>query len=375
MSAADVYVHVGPHKSGTTFIQQVLTLNRDRLASHDVLFPGKRYADQRAAVLELLRTSRGRRPDKRDRPQWGRLVAELDSWSGSAVIISMETLDGASESTMRDLVGSLEPARVHIVYTARDLTRVVPGMWQTRNRNRHTESWNEYISRLRETEDSSRWPWKLAGQDPRHVLGRWERHVPRDRIHVVTVPPEGGASGLLWERFCSVVGLEPLEYSLDVDRANRSLGNAEAEFLRTLNIRLATRMSRTSYVRWVQRRIAQQMLEERGRQAPLELPAEDFPWVCEHAERFVGYLRTAGYDVIGDLDELIPARPVGGAGQPDSVEEAELLEVAFDVLAGLLVHLDAEEQEMPRWERKLQGAGRRLRLLTRKSSRERSRRP
>ncbi|MDQ3275989.1 MAG: hypothetical protein M3Q39_13435, partial [Actinomycetota bacterium] len=60
-----VYVHVGPHKTGTTFLQEVLKNNKPALASNGVLFPGERYARQAEAVLDLLPGSKGLGKDPR----------------------------------------------------------------------------------------------------------------------------------------------------------------------------------------------------------------------------------------------------------------------------------------------------------------------
>ena len=52
--ATRLVLHVGVMKSGTTFVQRVLLANRDRLAEHGVLFPGKQWRRQVVAVRDLM---------------------------------------------------------------------------------------------------------------------------------------------------------------------------------------------------------------------------------------------------------------------------------------------------------------------------------
>jgi hypothetical protein len=333
---ARVYVHIGPHKSGTTFIQQVLGRNRRPLSRDGATFAGEQYADQRAGVMELLRNCRRAGTDPAQLPHWQRLVSQVRGWSGPVAIISVENLDNANERAARWVAEAFAPAEVHVVFTPRDLSQVIPAMWHTTMRNRDTGSWSEYIGAVRDASRTRNWPKGLSGQDPRRVLAVWEKVVPRENIHVVTVPPQGSDPGLLWQRFCSVVGLTAHSYRLDVPRVNKSLGTAETELLRRLNERLSGRISTEAYNRWVQVFLSRRVLEPRTGQLKFSLPPEDVPWVRKHAEQMADYLRESGYEVVGDLDELIPGEPAAGAVAPDAATDAQVLDVAVDALAEVL---------------------------------------
>lgn len=343
MAPTDVYVHVGPHKTGTTFVQQVLRHNESALAADGFLLPGREYKDQRAAVKNLLK-SRQSPADIRPLPRrWRQLVAEVRSWPGRAVVISSEHLDEASSAAMRTLVESFAPARVHVVYTARDFTQVVPAMWQTMTRNGRSVPWEDYIAQLRSTEDTSRWLYHMAGQDPARVFAAWEEHVPADRIQVVVVPPSGSPPNVLWERFSSVMGLTAGAYSLEVPRDNKSLGAAETEFLQRLNFAGAGKISRAGYRRWVQQLIGRSILEPRSSKHKVGLGSDDYSWAASHARRFADGLREGRYPVTGDLDELLPPSTRPELPPPGSADESELLEISLEVTAGLLATLDAEK--------------------------------
>lgn len=342
MSPADVFVHVGPHKTGTTFVQEVLSHNQSALAADGALFPGRPYMNQRLAVLRLLRgrwSRSGRGPLPR---RWNDLAAEVRSWPGRVAIISVEHLDSATSQVMRAVVESFAPARVHVVYTVRDFTQVVPAMWQTQTRNGSSEGWHEYISKVRATQDTSSWPYHLSGHDPRIVLTAWEEHVPPERIHVITVPRPGADPSVLWQRFCSVVGLKAGRYSLDVPRDNKSLGLAEIQFLQRLNSAGAGQVSDDTYRDWVHRFISRGILESRANQQEFALGGEDFEWVRDHACRFVDHLRSGRYPVTGDLEEIMPPKAAPRLPPPGSADDSEVLDIAVEVAAGLLAAVDGQ---------------------------------
>jgi hypothetical protein len=341
-----LYVHVGPHKTGTTFVQQVMERNREVLDDQGVLFLGRRYSEQREAVLELLRRSRRDDFDPAEPPPgWNGLMDDLRRWDGDRAIISVENLDRADAPAVECVVRSSAPAEVHVVYTARDVTQVIPAMWHTLMRNKKSQTWADFIAGVRAAEDTATWPAELRGQDPRRVLGLWEHYVPRERIHVITVPRPGSDQSVLWERFCSVVGLKPDEFSLDLPRTNKSLGTAETELLRRVNQKVGRRLSRRGYDRWVQVFVARRVLEKRADQLKFALPPEDHAWVRRYADDFIDFLRESGYEVTGDLDELTPGEPRASAVPPDAATDAQVLDAAVDSLAALLLKIDRMEQE------------------------------
>lgn len=348
---ATVFIHAGPHKTGSTFIQAVLQRNKQQLASAGVLFPGEGYDVQRRAVTDLLRTSAEDAHEATGK-SWDALVTEMHRWAGKAVIISHEGLARASSASIQRLVEPLTPAEVHLVYAVRDLTKVIPGSWQTRVRNWHSESWDDYLAGIRGgNEQNPRW-WR--GQDPRTVFTRWERHIPRHRIHLITVPPPGTAPEVLWQRFCAVVGLDATDFSLDVARVNPSLGTAETELVRRINGKLGNNIDRRTYDRWVQGFICRRVLEKRPSQAKLAMPVEEYEWLRTHAEELIAFLERERYEVTGSLDELLPQQPDSNVVAPDAVDLDRALDAAADVIAAL-VRRRAQPRERSR------SAGRRSR--------------
>jgi hypothetical protein len=339
MTSTRVFVHIGPLKTGTTFLQSVLVQNKPALAANGVLFPRQTYALQIKSTLDLL--NKRMHPESGGNPgQWDILAEEVRSWQGQTVLISQEFLCSASAAQARRMIESLAPAEVHIIHTARDFTKVVPAMWQTHLRNKQPLSWQEYITSVHHPSTGGA-PWGRRlwrQQDPAQVLPPFLNVVPREHVHVVTVPPAASSPGLLWERFCSVVELDPGAYDAEVPRANTSLGAAEAEVLRRVNQGVAGRLDGPTYSRLVKFMLARDVLEHSGNEIKLELPAQDYPWVSEKAHEIVEYLRRNEYEISGDLKEILPSPGATGSDKrPDDVDPVAVSEVANAALVEVLV--------------------------------------
>ena len=122
MAPKTVYVHVGLHKTGTTYLQNVLRANRKQLRGQDVYFPGgKGEPVQAFAVWDL----QGRQPrgvsDRRIAGTWQRLVDAVNSTDQSTALISEERLSLATLKQASTAVHAFPDSEVHVVVTARDL--------------------------------------------------------------------------------------------------------------------------------------------------------------------------------------------------------------------------------------------------------------
>ena len=325
-------LHVGCMKSGTSFVQRTLGENREALADQGFCFPGKHWRQQVLAVIDV----RGHRRDG-EVPQdavgaWDRLRAEIAAWRGTA-IVSMEFLATTSSGDIERIVASLAPARVEVVLTVRDLGRSIPSMWQEGVKNGETGPWPDYVAAVRDGDPQQPGParrfWRHQAATP--IARRWAHGVGLDHVTVVTVPPAGAPPGLLWERFCSVAGLDPAPFT-PAGPGNESLGAASAEVMRALNERLVGALSTPDYNRLVKRLGKRGLASRRDREPAI---GYDDPWVAERAQGVIDGLTRLGVRVVGDLEELRPA-PVVGVAPPD-VPAEEQLDAAVAALAELLL--------------------------------------
>ena len=94
-----VYLHVGAPKTGTTYLQDRLALNRSELARHDVHYPLGLQASHFRAALDLIDVSwGGQREDARG--EWGKLMDRVRRHDGT-VLISHEILAGICRAMSR----------------------------------------------------------------------------------------------------------------------------------------------------------------------------------------------------------------------------------------------------------------------------------
>jgi len=205
-------------------------------------------------------------------------------------------------------------------------------------KHRSARSWEDWLGDVidRESRDADRrrwWFWRV--HDTLAILDTWSRYVPAERVHVIITPPRGSANGLLWERFASVLDLNPARADLSLARANTSLDVAEIEFLRRLNHELPPDMPDWFYMWRVKEGIAHRAAPRPGG-GRLVLPADRDAWAKEQAEALIAGLGATGYDLTGDLDELRP-RPVTEPGVDPADQPAEqVLDAAVQAVAAMV---------------------------------------
>ena len=320
-----VFLHIGEPKTGTTFLQQVMWRNRSELAARGVVLPGHHPQDHFRASQDLRGIAKlASDPAGSWTGEW-EILARQAQQAGKVAVISHELFSAADAEQADRAVSSLLPAEVHIVLTVRDVATLLPAEWQETVKHRNARGWEDWLGDVidRESADADRrrwWFWRV--HDTLAILGIWSRQLPAEHVHVITTPPPGSASGLLWQRFASLLGIDPGGVDLTRARPNASLGMPETEFLRRLNQALPDEVPDWFYMWNVKEAVAHQALADRPREGRLVLPASRDAWAKGRAEELIAALGDSGYDLIGDLDELRPppvtgpyAGPAGPAGR------------------------------------------------------------
>lgn len=320
-----VFVHVGAPKTGTTFVQTVLWQHRDLLREHGVLYPGASYDDHFFAAVDLQQLPFHDAPRPESAGRWDELAATVREWPGTT-LLSHDVFASATAEQAARAVADLAPAEVHVVVTARDLARQLPSHWQEDVKHGSTEplpEWYEAINR----HDDGRWSWRWFWQteDLPGVLARWGGSLPRERVHLVTVPRPGAAPDTLWRRLCAVVGLDPTWCDpATAAGANTGLGTAEVELLRRVNVSLDGELTQPDYEHVVKGVLAHDTLARR-RGHRVEAPAGSADETERTARQWIAAVRDLGIDVAGDLDELLPAsvpKPTAGPDEPAVADTA-----------------------------------------------------
>jgi len=330
--ATQVYFHVGAPKTGTTFLQGVMRHNREALREQGVLFPGA-TAREHLHASQVVRevTKHPRRLDRLE--AWDRLVSELAEWPGVG-IISHEFFGMATEEQARAAIERLAPAEVHVVLTARDFVRQFAADWQESLKMGLDLKLDDFLRRA----DRNRLPrpWGWNAHDIVGTLERWGAALPPERVHVVTVPQVGAPRDLLLRRFCSVVQVDADALDLGAAFSNQSLGVVQAELLRRLKPHLSTPLDDApERHRWLRGYFAHDVLLTQSG-ARFTLRPEQAEVLSARGRAAIEAIRSAGYDIVGDLEELVPAPLDPDLRHPSDVSDSEVLESALVAIERML---------------------------------------
>jgi hypothetical protein len=339
VAARQVYLHIGAPKTGTTYLQRVLAKNRGELARRGVLYATGRTPRDPVWATEVLRglnLSRHWRSEAAG--AWDRIVDQVLRWDGTAVV-SHEFFGACTADQAKRALNDLAPCDVHLVFTARDYVSVASATWQERLKYGHATRFSDF--RLDNIGKAPMWSWRT--QDILAILERWQHDLPPSHVHIVTVP-RGGRTELLWERFASVIGVDPSVVSGEISSANTSLGLVEAELLRRVDERVHRVLKkRRDYARYTRDLLANTVLSQGSR----ERFSVAGPYAAELTDRSrsaVAGITEAGFDVVGSLDDLMPADPLPVTRTPDDATADEILDAALDAIVGLLAEAKQTEQ-------------------------------
>ncbi len=340
-----VFLHIGAPKTGTTFVQSVLFHFRDALREQGVLYPAERYDEHFFAAVDLQDLDFSGEPRPEAAGTWQTVATRARSWPGTS-IISHDVFAGASQEQAAVAVTALAPAQVHVVFTARDLGRQLPSHWQedVKHGQRGTfAEWFTAIERRDEHDWQLRWFWQV--EEIPEVLRRWGAAVPPERVHLVTVPHDDGRPDELWRRFATVIGVDPFSVNAsEVHNPNTSLDVADVELVRRLNGLRDDGLTQAEYEHTVKGLLVHETLAHHPVTRRPGLPRDCLPHVLALSQQWVRQLESAGYDIVGDLAELLPVAPGDGATDPDSATDAEVAQTAAGALYAVLLQLRQERR-------------------------------
>ncbi len=345
---ASIFLHIGLHKTGTTYLQNLLKANREALRRQSIYYPGgPGEVPQAFAVWDL----QGRRPrgvhDTRIGGSWDRLVKAISNSGCPTTLVSEEHLSVSTLKQVKAAARSFPGTRVRVLVTARDLARIAVSAWQEEVKNDQTWTWEEFVAAIRDPNAVTRSPARgfWLRQDLPMIGELWEAAVPADDITIITVPPPGAPANSLLDRFAGAVGFDPRSLTEAPEWTNETVGVAATEVIRRLNERLDHRLNQRQHDKVVKRILVRQ-LARNSEAARFTVPEAELPWITDRAEHMISAVQGRGYAVIGDLHELRPQLRSGGR-RPDDAAPEELLEAALDGLATV-----TEECATLWWQRK-----------------------
>ncbi len=354
-----VHLHVGTPKSGTSYLQDKLALNRGRLEQQGIDYVHTRSGNHFEAALDLIGDTWAGE-EKAARGQWEALALEARK-ARRDVLVSHEILAAAEPASVARAMASFPGHEVHVVLTARDLGRQIPAEWQERVKHRGRRDYREFLKALQKNYARTDWlMWFWRVQHLPRILETWGKDLPPERVHLVTVPPTGGPRDLLWQRFAAVVGIAEEASFAESETTNESLGGAEVTLLRRLNIELAERkVPRETYVEWVREAIVKDVLAQRAGRERATVPPRHRSAVDEITAEWLQRIEESGIDVVGELDDLVPVWPDRETWtDPDQADPAVVAEAAIQALAYVIDEIDTGARgvgPMARLARRLRG--------------------
>ena len=332
-------LHVGLPKTGTTYLQALLAGHRDALREAGVLYPFVKPQAMFLGAVEL----RGSREkfglaEEDVAGTWRALCERVQAHDGVSVI-SHEVLGGAEPDEIAAALAPLEGLPVDVVVTARDLGRQATAHWQEEVKLGDPRSFADFEREQyrADTADGER-PHFWHAQDHAAALRRWSTGVPAPRVHLVTAPPPGAATSVLWERFAEALGIDPgLVDPGSVPLANPSLPTESVALLRAVNRALAGRLTPRQHARYVKRGLAEDRLAGRPG-TPARTPADLADVLGPATASWREYVASAGHPVHGNLADLEPVLAGPGEPRPDDVppgvpDPAEVDQLVRDVLS------------------------------------------
>lgn len=332
--AQRTFVHVGPPKTGTTYLQAGWREQRARLLDEGLLFPGEHPADQfRACMLALESGVFTSRMDADRASLWSSFRTQIGEHSGDA-LLSSEFYSRADLTSATRIVTQLREvsAQVHVVITARDFGRQVLASWQQSVKR---GSYRTLGSFWRKYHDAEERPWKFwRNQDIPALAQRWI-DAGADSVTLVVVGAPGAAREQVWHDLCDVLGVAHAPVP-EAAPSNSSLGAVEIEVLRRMNKRLPSDIDRVRSANLISKDLTDKIASLGLPRVPVAVSEQMAAQVqaCgdEQAMALAALATEGRINVIGDLDHLHPQVEAVTSG----VDEAQVTDAALRLLASFV---------------------------------------
>ena len=215
-----LYLHIGPHKTGTTYIQQFLHENRRKLAAQGLVYPKEffLYHGHHKLFDELKKDIRTR--------EYQRAIRKIDSYTEN-IVISSERLCKLPVEKLAILISDLASYEVFLLYSYRLPTLRFYSEWQ--ENIKHGSS----LTFMEEFGSAVMNPFKSERLNTLLTLDGYSRHFGKSNLKILDYQ-SGLRSGSTLNNFLEAVNT-PMNFNFSRESVNASLPVDLIEIIRTLN--------------------------------------------------------------------------------------------------------------------------------------------
>ncbi len=302
-------IHIGPPKTGTTYLQGAFHGNREAVSAQGVHYAG-RGRQPVAAVQAIVGNASPNTGEIPSMKRWRSLVSEVAHARQPRVVISSEFLTEAKPETIKTIVEDLGGARAHVVVTLRPLARILSSQWQQFVQSGQRMAFDDWLDAV--FNDPSRITptfWRRHRHD--QLVARWAEVVGPQNLTVIALDDQD--HGMVLRVFEQLVGLRAGTLVAEEDLSNRSMTLSEVEVVRAFNRQFfAAGLSRPLHTK-VMRFGAATYVKSRP-PAPDEPRVEAPGWALERAgeiaREMVDAIVASGVRIVGNPEHLTQRPPV-----------------------------------------------------------------
>jgi hypothetical protein len=313
-------LHIGPMKTGSTALQNAARQARKQMYEHGAYYPGTALNHRQAAwaLMERATDRKGAPPGTNKATaqqvppmaEWDALVDDINAEPDRRILISDETIAGASTKISRKFVNKLGPDRTHIAITLRPPSSTLPARWIQFLKDGQTDTFEDWLKRVYGKDNARPVAARTRRyQDQAGVVERWAEIVGAKNVTVIIA--DKSKKELLTDTFEQLLGLPAGVLTgtvTDGASANRSMSQPEAETFRLLNQYLEeNEVPWPVYRNVIKLGAVPHMLGHRtpeAEEARVRMPR----WAAELAVRdgksYAERIRQSGVRVVGDLEHL-----------------------------------------------------------------------
>lgn len=226
---AEIVLHIGMMKTGTTYLQKVFDANRELLESKGFVYPKTGSFNHQSAFYGLCGSDIYWNKKENDLDVKSSKLL-LDSLAGvrdeQRVVLSSEAISTLDDKGVERLLKKIGTPH-KVILTARNLQKIIPSAWQQYIKGGNLKGYVEFYESFVRNRGAISGPWRTYAFG--EIAGRWSKFCSVDVIVVDDSSPEQ-----LWFDFCSSIGLssEAVVSKVQGRESNQSLCMEDVEILK-----------------------------------------------------------------------------------------------------------------------------------------------